>query len=542
MPSLNPWRVFWQCFFFFQEVIKHDLGPDGKFRGRPDGDRIRTRFPPEPNGYLHIGHCKAIVLNFGLAKEFGGTCNLRFDDTNPSTEEEEYVRSIQEDIQWLGYQWDNLCYASNYFDTLYEYAIHLIKNGDAYVDSQTLEEMRQNRGNVTTPGVDSRYRTRSIAENLELFEDMKAGKYKEGDHILRAKIDMTSPNMVMRDPPLYRIMHKSHHNTGDKWCIYPLYDFAHGQEDAIEGITHSICTLEFIGNREGYDWFIDHLPVPAKPKQYEVGRLNVTNTVMSKRKLLKLVKEGVVDGWNDPRMPTICGMRRRGVRADALRAFCYKVGWSLQVTTTDSALLEDVVRDDLDPVAIRRMVVLDPLLLTIKDFGDDEESEAPNHPSNESMGSRVVPFGKRIFIEKTDFQEEAAEDFWRLKPGGSVKLLRSGGVVVTVEEVKKNAAGEVVELVCTSTKDSAVAKKTKGSIHWVHADKAVDMTVRCYNYLLKPESAEEAEAAAAVAEEDKLDDLDEEAPVKDDFMSNLNPNSLVEYKAKGEPAMVINFW
>ena len=366
---------------------------------------------------------------------------------------------------------------------------------------------------------------------------MKNGKFKEGEHILRAKMDMKNPNMVMRDPPLYRIMHKTHHNTGDKWCIYPLYDFAHGQEDAIEGITHSICTLEFITNREGYDWFIDHLPVPAKPKQYEVGRLNVTNTVMSKRKLLKLVKEGVVDGWNDPRMPTICGMRRRGVRPDALRAFCYKVGWSLQVTTTDVALLEDVVRDDLDPVAIRRMVVLDPLLVTIKDCGDDEENEAPNHPANESMGSRMVPFGKKIFIEKTDFQENAAEDFWRLKPNGSVKLLRSGGTTITVDEIKKDAAGQVTELVCTSTKDKDVAKKTKGSIHWVHADMACDMTVRCYNYLLKPQTEEEA---AADAEPEQTADLlgGEEENVKDDFMSNINPDSIVEYKnAKGEPAM-----
>lgn len=509
-----------------REVIKRDLAEGGKFANRPAGDRIRTRFPPEPNGYLHIGHAKSICLNFGLANQHDGRCHLRFDDTNPGTEELEYVLSIQEDVKWLGFDWgEHLYFASSYFDTLYEYAIHLIKNGKAYVDSQSPEEMKKTRGNVTTPGTNSPFRERSVEENLALFVEMKDGKYKEGEHVLRAKIDMKSSNMNMRDPPIYRIMHKSHHATGDKWCIYPLYDFAHGQEDAIEGITHSICTLEFELHRELYNWFTENLPVPCKPIQYEFARLNLTNTVMSKRKLLKLVQEKVVSGWDDPRMPTICGMRRRGVRPEALRTFCEKIGVSTNLSTIDVALLEDVIRDDLDSIVERRYVVLDPIKLTITDFDATEEIDVPNHPVND-MGTRKMKFTGNVYIDREDFREDPPADYRRLKPDGECKLLRAGMVVKVVEVVKEG--DKVVELKCTHSREPEKLKATKGAVHWVSADHSVDCHVRCYNYLLKQDNQVEdtPEATPQPSEE--------EEEVEKDFMSQINPNSIVEYSAKAE--------
>eukprot|EP00931_Biecheleriopsis_adriatica_P088743 TRINITY_DN62993_c0_g1_i1.p1 TRINITY_DN62993_c0_g1~~TRINITY_DN62993_c0_g1_i1.p1 ORF type:complete len:706 (+),score=171.12 TRINITY_DN62993_c0_g1_i1:71-2188(+) len=523
-------------FGFLQEWIIHDLSEGQRCAGRNNlkGDVIRTRFPPEPNGCLHIGHTKSILINFGLAEEFGGRCHLRFDDTNPSTEETSFVDSIKEDVRWLGLDpGEHVYYASDYFDQLYEWAELLIHEGRAFVDSETQEEMRVKR----PEGIESKFRNRSPAENLKLFRDMRDGKYKEGEHVLRMKGDMQSPNMYMRDMPLYRIMHKSHHRTGNKWCIYPLYDFAHGQEDAIEEITHSICTLEFESHRELYNWFTANLPIKERPKQLEMSRLNVTTFLTSKRKLRELVKAKVVDGWDDPRMSTLCGLRRRGVVPEALKAFILKCGVTRAPNTIDVALLEDCIRDHLDPVVPRRMVVLRPLKVVIEDYpeGKEEKVEAENLPGNTKLGSRPMVFSREVWIEQEDFREQASEDFFRLVPGGEVKLKYS--YVIKVKEVIKNEVGEVVELRCTHDPMSRDSRRVKGVIHWVSASNAENHTVRLYNNLL-------CEDSAVAAEEDaKPEVLEEAADGEDDlkmaaFLKQVNPNSLIELKdAKFEAGM-----
>ena len=503
---------------FIQQIIEKDLA-SGLHKS------VITRFPPEPNGYLHIGHAKSICLNFGLAKKYGGRCHLRFDDTNPLTESTEYVESIKEDVKWLGFDWgEHLYFASDYFDQLYEWAIHLIRTGKAYVDNQSKEEIRKQRGSLTQPGTNSPYRERSVEDNLVEFEKMRAGQYKEGEALLRAKIDMSHPNMNMRDPPLYRVMHHSHHNTGDKWCIYPLYDYAHGQEDAIEHITHSICTLEFDNHRVLYDWFLDNLPVPSRPHQYEFARLNVTNTVMSKRKLLRLVKEGVVDGWDDPRMPTICGMRRRGVTPEALRDFCERVGVTQNNSTIESSFLDECIRENLDPVVHRRFAVLDPIKVVISSIPADQKHaiSIPNHPLNEALGSRTVNLGREIYIDRDDFREDPPADYFRLKPDGRCKL--RNGFVIKCDKVIKDATGNVTELVCshepntltTSPKEDGVT----GVIHWVDASDCITASVSLFNPLI----LEGEEQAPAVEEEDGA------AAATDDFMDKLNPNSRITYE------------
>jgi glutaminyl-tRNA synthetase len=481
--------------------------------GRFD-NRVHTRFPPEPNGYLHIGHAKSIWLNFGLAADYGGKCNLRFDDTNPIKEEQEYIDSIIEDIRWLGYDWeDRLFYASDYFDQLFEWAVELIKLSKAYVDDLSAEEIRQYRGTLTKPGRDSPYRDRPVAENLDLFERMRAGEFPEGARVLRAKIDMASPNMNMRDPVLYRIIHASHHRTGDKWCIYPMYDWAHGQSDSIEGITHSVCTLEFEDHRPLYDWFLDTLNI-YHPQQIEFARLNLTYTIMSKRKLLRLVNEGVVSGWNDPRMPTLSGIRRRGYRPQALRAFCDLIGVSKANSMVELGLLEHVVRDDLNQYAARAMAILDPLRVVIENYPEGlvEEFEVPNFPQDkENDETRSIPFSREIYIERDDFMEDPPKKFFRLSPGGEVRLL--GAYYITCTGVIKDKTGRVIELRCSYDPESrggasADGRKVKGTLHWVSAAHAVPAEVRLYDTLFSQE-------------------YPEETPEGSDFMINLNPDSLV---------------
>lgn len=529
-------------FGFLHEWVLHDLKEGERCASRKGrkGDVIRTRFPPEPNGYLHIGHAKSITINFGLAQEFGGRCHLRFDDTNPSTEETEYVESIKDDVRWLGHEpGEHVYYASDYFDQLYKWAEFLITEGKAFVDSETKEEMQKKR----TEGIESKFRNRSPAENLKLFREMRDGKYKEGEHLLRMKGDMSNPNFNMRDMALYRIMHKKHHRTGDKWCIYPLYDFAHGQEDAIEGITHSICTLEFESHRELYNWFTANLPIKddARPLQLEMSRLNVTTFLTSKRKLKKLVDAKIVDGWDDPRMSTLSGLRRRGVTAEALKAFIFKCGITRSIGTTDVALLEDCIRDDLDPQVLRRMVVLNPLKVVIEDYPDGKEEtvEAMNHPSNPDMGTRPMLFSREVWIEQEDFREDAPEGFFRLVPGGEVKLRYS--YVIKVKDVIKNKANEVVELRCThdpATRDTMPAdRKVKGVIHWVAAKKAENHTVRLYNYLINEDTAKPEEAAEPEEGGEDEEEAEDEGKMRK-FLAQVNPNSLVELKdAKFEVGM-----
>lgn len=489
---------------FIEEFIDEDLST-GKYK------KVHTRFPPEPNGYLHIGHSKSICLNFGLAAKYGGKCNLRFDDTNPTKEDVEYVDSIKKDIQWLGFDWENReYYASDYFDTLYDYAITLIKKDKAYVDSCNSDEIREMRGTPTEAGKESPYRNRTIEENLELFQKMKAGEFKDGEHVLRAKIDMSSPNMNMRDPIMYRIRHASHHRTGDKWCIYPMYDWAHGQSDSIEEISHSICTLEFENHRPLYDWFIKELEI-FPPRQIEFARLNLTYTVMSKRKLLQLVQEKVVDGWDDPRMPTISAFRRRGYTPESIRTFAEKVGVAKRDNVSDIALLEFTIREDLNKKAQRIMSVLKPLKITITNYPEDivEELEAVNNPEDESMGKRIVPFCKEIYIEQDDFMEDPPKKFFRLSPGNEVRLRYA--YIIKCEEVIKNENGDVIELKCTYDPDTKSGsgksdKKVKGTIHWVSAKHAVKVEVRLYDRLFKVENP----------------DADKEV----DFKSHINQNSL----------------
>lgn len=472
---------------FIQQIIRKDLEQGVH-------NKIVTRFPPEPNGYLHIGHAKSICLNFGVAQEFGGVCNLRFDDTNPEKENEEYVNSIKQDVEWLGFKWDGAVrYTSDYFDQLHDWAVHLIQQGLAFVCDLNAEQMREYRGNLIDPGKNSPFRERSVEENLALFAKMRAGEFEEGSCSLRAKIDMSAPNINLRDPIIYRIKKAHHHQTGDKWCIYPSYDFAHGQSDAIEGITHSICTLEFEDHRPLYDWFIQHLPVPAKPRQYEFARLNINYAITSKRKLKQLVDEGYVDGWNDPRMPTISGMRRRGYTPASLREFCERIGVTRSDGVVDVSMLEFCVRDDLDKNAPRAMCVLRPLKVTLTNYPEDkvEILTAHNHPNRDDLGDRQIPFSQIIYIEDEDFREEANKKYKRLVVGKRVRL--RGAYVIEADEAVKDADGNIVEIRAriiegTLGKDPEDGIKPKGVIHWVAGAQHLDCEVRLYDRLFNDEA------------------------------------------------------
>ncbi len=466
---------------FIQEIIENDL-KSGKHTA------IQTRFPPEPNGFLHIGHAKSICLNFGLAQQYKGKCNLRFDDTNPEKESDVYMKSIQEDVKWLGFEWDKLCYASDYFDTLYGMAIELINKGLAYVDSQTGDEIRQNRGNLNEAGTDSPYRNRSVEENLSLFEQMKNGEFADGEVVLRAKIDMVAANMNLRDPVIYRVRRAHHYRTGDKWCIYPMYDFTHGQSDMLEGITHSLCTLEFQDHRPLYDWFIEHLDTTCEPRQIEFSRLQIEYTVLSKRRLIQLVEQNYVEGWDDPRMPTIAGFRRRGVPPSVIREFCQKIGITKSDATIELGFFEGLLRNELNATAERRMAVLKPLKVTISNYpdGQSETLSVANHPQNEELGKRDVSFSKTLYIEQDDFREVANKKFKRLKLGEEVRL--RGAYVIRCNEVIKDENGEPIELICsydadTLGKNPADGRKVKGVIHWVDAATAQDATVIHYDRL-----------------------------------------------------------
>ena len=469
---------------FIRKIVEEDLA-----QGRCQ-EAVRTRFPPEPNGYLHIGHAKAICLNFGIAEEYGGKCNLRFDDTNPEKEEQKYAAAIQEDVRWLGFDWeDRLFHASDYFEALFQYAVELIKMGRAYVDSLSMEAIRARRGTLTEPGQDSPHRNRPVEESLELFHRMKAGEFDEGDHVLRAKIDMGSPNLNMRDPVLYRIREADHYRTGAAWRIYPMYDFTHCLSDAIEGVTHSLCSLEFEDHRPLYDWFIDNLAPPARPRQYEFARLNLEHTVLSKRKLLELVRERRVKGWDDPRMPTLSGLRRRGFTPRSIREFCERIGVTKSDAYIDMAALEHVIREELDADAPRRMAVLRPLKVVIDNYPEDEEEllDAANHPQNDGLGSRQVPFAKALYIERDDFMEEPPRKFFRLAPGREVRLRYA--YFITCNEVVKDAdTGEVIELRCsydpaTRGGNAPDGRKVKGTLHWVSAKHALRAEVRLYDRL-----------------------------------------------------------
>ncbi|MBI5657401.1 MAG: glutamine--tRNA ligase/YqeY domain fusion protein [Geobacter sp.] len=467
---------------FLRQIVEADL-TSGKHT------TIITRFPPEPNGYLHIGHAKSICLNFGLARDFNGRCHLRFDDTNPAKEDVEFTESIKESVHWLGFDWgEHLYYASNYFEQLYQWAEHLITTGKAYVDDLTAEEIRQHRGTLTEPGTQSPYRNRSAEENLDLFRRMRSGEFADGAKVLRARIDMASPNINLRDPVLYRILHASHPHTGDAWCIYPMYDFAHGQSDAIEGITHSICTLEFEDHRPLYEWLLNNLPVPHQPRQYEFSRLNLSYTVMSKRKLMQLVQDRDVRGWDDPRMPTLVGLRRRGYTPESIRTFCERIGVGRSDSWIDMSILEESVREDLNERAPRAMAVLSPLKLVIENYpaGEDEEFIVANHPQNAEMGTRAVPFSRELWIERDDFMEEPVKGFKRLSPGQEVRL--RAAYIIHCTECIKDPAGNVVEVRCTydpETKSGlpGAERKVKGVIHWVSAPHALDAEIRLYDRL-----------------------------------------------------------
>jgi glutaminyl-tRNA synthetase len=502
---------------FIRDIIIDDI------KAEKHGGRVQTRFPPEPNGYLHIGHAKAIYLDFGLAAEFGGKCNLRFDDTNPSKEETEYVDSIMGDVRWLGFEWDGLFYASDYFEQLFEWAIHLIKAGKAFVCDLTADQVREYRGTLTEPGKESPYRDRSIEENLDLFQRMKEGEFPDGSRTLRAKIDMASPNLNLRDPVMYRILHMEHHRTGADWCIYPMYDYAHGQSDSIEKVTHSICTLEFENNRPLYNWFIEQLGI-FPSQQFEFDRLNITYTLLSKRKLLSLVQDGHVSGWDDPRMPTLSGMRRRGYTPEAIRSFCASLSVSKTNNTVQLAALEYYVREDLNRHAARVMAVLHPLRVVIDNYPDDlaEEMEAINNPEDEGMGTRRVPFSKLLYIEQDDFREDPPKGYFRLAPGREVRLRY--GYLITCNSVVKDANGNVIELHCTydpATRGGTTpdGRKVKSTIHWVSAAHAVDCEVRLYDTLFAKENPNEVEEGQ-------------------EFTANLNPDSLeVLTDCKVEPSL-----
>jgi len=504
---------------FIESIIEEDI------RNNKNESKVHTRFPPEPNGYLHIGHAKSICLNFGLANNYNGLCNLRFDDTNPTKEEQEYVDSIMEDVRWLGFDWeDRLYYASDYFNQLYEWAEKLIIKGLAYVDDQTAEEIGEQRGAPTRPGIESPFRDRDPEANLELFRRMKNGDFEDGSRVLRAKIDMSSPNMHMRDPVLYRIMHTAHDRTGDKWCIYPMYDFAHGQSDYKEGITHSICTLEFEIHRPLYDWFLDNLiETDYRPRQIEFARLNLSFTVMSKRKLLELVQEKFVNGWDDPRMPTVSGLRRRGYTPESIRNFADRIGIAKRDNVIDVALLEHSIREDLNKKAPRVMGVIDPIKLVITNYpeGQTEELEAINNPEDESAGTRMVPFSRELYIERDDFMEDPPRKFFRLSPGNEVRLRYA--YIIKCEDVIKDADGNIIELHCTYDVDTksggpAAGRKVKGTIHWVSFQHAIPAEIRLYDRLFVNENPD-------VAEEGK------------DFKSNLNPDSLEIKNGFVEPSL-----
>lgn len=513
-----------------EEIFKpsnfiHDIIDDEIKSGKLEGKRIHTRFPPEPNGYLHIGHAKAICIDFGTAEKYNGLCNLRFDDTNPSKEDVEYVESIKEDVSWLGFKWDGLYYASDYFGIMYDCAVTLIKKGLAFVCDLSAEEIREYRGTLTEPGKESPYRIRPVEENLDLFERMKAGEFPDGSRVLRAKIDMASPNINMRDPVIYRILRAHHHRTGDTWCIYPMYDFAHPIEDIVENITHSLCSLEFEDHRPLYDWVVNNVDLEAKPRQIEFARLNLTYTVMSKRKLLELVKGELVSGWNDPRMPTLSGLRRRGFTPAAVRNFCERIGVAKTVSTVDYALLEHCVREDLNANAPRVMAVLRPLKVVIDNYpeGREEEFDVENNPEKPEMGSRKVPFSKVIYIEQDDFMENPPKNYFRMSPGREVRL-KNAYFIKCESVVKDEKTGEILELHCTydpETKggNAPDGRKVKGTIHWVSAAHAVDAEVRLYDNLFNnPNPAEEKEGS--------------------DFTSNLNPDSLeVLRNCKIEPSL-----
>ena len=504
---------------FIRSIINEDL-ENNKYEGR-----VHTRFPPEPNGYLHIGHAKSICLNFGIAAQYGGLCNLRFDDTNPTKEEGEYVESIIEDVRWLGFDWeDRLFYASDYFDRMYDYAVQLIKAGKAYVDDLSADGIREYRGTLIDPGKESPYRSRPVEENLDLFQRMRAGEFENGSRVLRAKIDMTSPNLNLRDPAMYRILHAEHHRTGNKWCIYPMYDWAHGLEDSIEGITHSICTLEFEDHRPLYDWFLDQLGV-YHPQQIEFARLNLTYTVLSKRKLLQLVEQGYVRGWDDPRMLTISGLRRRGYTPESIQSFCERVGVAKTDSTIDIALLEHCIREDLNKRSPRVMAVLRPLRVVIDNYPQDQtgEVDAVNNPEDPGMGTRKVPFSRVLYIEQEDFREHPPEKFFRLAPGREVRL-RYAYLITCVGVVKDEQTGEVVELHCTYDPETRGGttpdgRKVKGTIHWVSAAHAHEAEVRLYDRLFTTENPGNVKEGA-------------------DFESVLNPNSLETLTGYIEPSLV----
>lgn len=501
---------------FLEEIIEKDI-KSGKHEGR-----VLTRFPPEPNGYLHIGHAKSICLNFGLAQKYGGKTNLRFDDTNPTKEDVEYVDSIKEDIKWLGFTWAEEFYASDYFEQLYKWAQELIKKELAYVDDQPQEEIRLNRGTVTQPGKNSPFRGRSVDENLDLLSRMRAGEFPDGSRVLRAIIDMAHPNMLMRDPILYRIIHAHHHRTGDDWCIYPMYDYAHGQSDSIERITHSICTLEFDVHRALYDWFIEKLEI-FPSHQYEFARLNLTYTVMSKRKLLQLVQDGSVSGWDDPRMPTICGLRRRGYTPESIRTFAERVGVAKRDNIIDLSLLEFYLREDLNKRAERRMAVLDPIKVVITNYPDDkvEEIHSVNNPEDEDAGKRAIPFGREVYIERDDFMEDPPKKFFRLAPGGEVRLRYA--YLIKCNKVIKDESGEVIELHCTYDPDSAGGtssdgRKVKGVIHWVSVSHAIKAEVRLFDRLFQNEDPNNV-------------------PESIDWKTGLNPDSLKVIESFVEPSL-----
>jgi glutaminyl-tRNA synthetase len=492
---------------FIKTIIEEDL------RSGKNSGRVVTRFPPEPNGYLHIGHAKSICLNFGLAREFKGICHLRFDDTNPIKEDVEYVESIKRDVRWLGFDWaDKLFYASDYFQKLHDFAVELIRRGKAYVCSLNAEHIREHRGTLKTPGRDSPFRERTVAENLDLFTRMRAGEFEEGEHVLRAKIDMASPNVIMRDPVIYRIKKAVHHRTGDAWCIYPMYDFAHCLSDSIEGVTHSICTLEFENNRPLYHWILNALEVDCHPEQIEFARLNLSYTVMSKRKLIELVRDRAVSGWDDPRMPTISGLRRRGVPPEAVRDFCDRIGVARADSMVDISLLEHCIREDLNLRAPRVMAVLRPLKVVITNYpeGQVEELEAPLHPEKPDMGARMIPFSRELYIEQDDFMEEPPKKFYRLAPGREVRLRY--GYYITCREVVKDAQGRVIELRCVYDPASRGGgtpdgRKVKATLHWVSAPQACPAQVRIYNHLFTVPNPNEA-------------------PEGQDFRSHINPDSL----------------
>ncbi len=491
---------------FIRDIIKKDLAA-----GKNDG-RVHTRFPPEPNGYLHIGHVKAIAMDFGVAEQFNGKCNLRFDDTNPAKEEDEYVEAIKKDIKWLGYDWeDRLFFASDYFDQLYEYAIKLIKNGKAYIDDLSADEIREYRGTLTEPGKESPHRNRPVVENLDLFEHMRSGKFENGSKVLRAKIDMAAPNMNLRDPVMYRILHEKHHRTGDKWCIYPMYDWAHGQSDSIEGVTYSLCSIEFKNNRPLYDWFLDELDI-FHPQQIEFARFNMTYTVMSKRKFVQLVEEGYVNGWDDPRMITLSGMRRLGITPESIRKFIEHIGVGLSLSTIQRSKFDHFIRDDLNHRVSRVNGVLDPVKVVLTNYPEDkvEMMEFPNHPDDESRGTREVPFTRELYIDRNDFKEDPPKKFWRLAPGREVRL--RFGYLITCQDVLKNEGGEISEIRCTfdpATKggNAPDGRAVKGTLHWVSASHALDVEVRLYDRLFNHPFPDKVEEGGT-------------------FLDHLNPDSL----------------